>query len=65
MNHGKNHLYIMGIGYLAILFISLWIGASAFLLFFFFCFFMMAVMMLSTGRDDRAKGDGKGGSHEH
>lgn len=56
MNHGKNHLYIMGIGYLAILLISFWAGVSALLLFFFFCFFMMTVMML--GRDH-------GSDHNH
>lgn len=64
MNHGKNHLYIMGAGYLAILLISFWVGASALLLFFFFCFFMMAAIMLGRSHGDHNKG-GKGGGHEH
>lgn len=63
MNHGKNHLYIMGIAYLAILLLSLWVGAGAFVLFFFFCFFMMAVMMLGMSHSDMNHKD-KGHKHE-
>lgn len=60
MKHGKNHLYIMGIGFLALIVLSKWVGASALLLFFFFCFFMMAIMMLGMSHDS----DDKGSKHE-
>lgn len=55
MNHGKNHLITMGVGLLALLVISKFVGISAYLLFFFFCFFMMATMMLGMdhGNDDK------------
>lgn len=55
----KTHLIIMGVGFVALLIISKFVGASAFLLFFFFCFFMMALMMLGMGHggmDHKDKG---------
>ncbi|OGL29795.1 hypothetical protein A3D14_00240 [Candidatus Saccharibacteria bacterium RIFCSPHIGHO2_02_FULL_47_12] len=65
MNHGKNHLIVMGIGFAALLILSKFVGASALLLFFFFCLFMMATMMHGMGHDDHNKGNGKGGRHGH
>lgn len=59
MNHGKNHLYIMGIGYLAILILALATGANVFFLFFFLCFFMMAAVMLGMNHDGHDKGGHK------
>ena len=65
MNH-KTHLIWMGVGFVALLILTKFVGASAFLLFFFFCFFMMALMMLGMGHGgDNHGGKGKGGGHEH
>jgi len=58
MNHGKNHLIIMGVGFAILLVISKWVGTSVLLLFFFLCFFMMAIMMLGMGH-------GGGDDHKH
>ncbi len=64
--NNKTHLIIMGIGFAALLTLSYFTGASAFLLFFFFCFFMMALMMLGMGHGgNNHGGKGQGGGHEH
>ena len=62
MNY-KTHLIVMGLGFVALLALGQFIGASIVLVFLFFCMFMMAAMMLGMSHDDK---DGKGGSgHAH
>lgn len=60
----KTHLIVMGLGFVALLALGKFIGASIVAVFLFFCLFMMAAMMLSMdhGGDKDNKG---GGGHAH